>query len=324
MNLKQALHDRLWRAFQKWEELRTTGVTKRDLKFRGLRERGDVNHYLRPLIFTGNTMRTYEAILRRFVDSCPQARSLEDIGKREFKAFIQDGMERCLAAKTLKTMCSALAKFGSLTGQTSSFTGLARKFGDRIRSMVKDGRLRPPSRRTPSGEVLARQLEVLKEWDARHYARTDEPRAYHLARSLQWETACRAVSATERMTAECLLPDGRVVIVGKGGRRDVIPISPELHFRLRSWFAHYSGKLTDLRGYECAYRRAILASGGRATGTHGTRRAAVQAFFSNRYAQARAAGLTASEASRQAAGDALERLGHSRTRSDHRDCYLAG
>jgi len=36
MELKQEVHDLLWTAFRRWQELRETGVTKHDLKMRGL------------------------------------------------------------------------------------------------------------------------------------------------------------------------------------------------------------------------------------------------------------------------------------------------
>lgn len=323
MSLKQALHDRLWGAFQRWLDLRAaTGVEKKELKMRGVREFGDRDHYLRPLIVTGNTMRTYESILRRFIAAFPEARRLEDLGKREFRAFIEAGIARGLSASSLRTQCSALSKLGALTGQSASFSGLARRYSARIRELVAAGHLHGPSRKTPGVELLGRQLEVLRAWDARHFARTGVPRGYHLSRCLQWETCCRAVSATERMTADCLLPGNRVTIIGKGGRQDVFEISPELHARLRAWFTHYRGPLADLRGYQSAYRRAIKAAGGRATGTHGARRAAVQSFFRLVYSEHRASGLTPAGAADRAAGDAIERLGHSRDRRDHRSCYL--
>lgn len=322
MSLKQALHDRLWNAFQRWQAIRETGVEKRDLKMRGLREFSDPDRYLRPLIITGTTMRTYESILRRFIAAFPDAHRLEDLAKREFRAFIDAGIARGLSASSLRTQCSALSKLGALTGQSASFSALAKRYSARIRELVAAGQLRGPSRTTPSEPILGRQLQCLREWDARHFDRHDAPRAYHLARCLQWETCGRAISVTARMTADRLLDDNRVELIGKGGRRDTFELSPELHQLLRSWFAHNPGPLADHRGYRDAYRRAILAVGGRATGTHGARRAAVRAFFAGVYADLRASGLHPAAAADRAAGDAIERLGHSRDRRDHRHCYL--
>lgn len=322
MSLRGELHDRLWRAYVRWHEMREQGATKHDLKMQGLREYGDVNRYTRNVIFTANTLHTYDRILGRFLESCPQAQRLEDTGKREFKAFMDRAITAGLSAKTLKTMSSALAKFGALTGRTKSFAALSEKYGEKIRALVRTGVIAGPSRSTPSVEILQRAIKVLQEWDARHFARTDEPRAYHLAAQLQWETSARGISATERVTDASLLDGNRIELVGKGGRRDIFGISSELHRRLRAWFAHNRGPLADLRGYQCAYRRAILAVGGRVTGTHGARRAAARAFFGRRYGEGRAAGLDPKTASRRAAGDAIERLGHSRDRRDHRRWYL--
>ena len=151
MSLKQDLHDRLWHAFQRWESLRATGVTKRALKLAGLREHGDVHHALRPLIFTGNTLRTYEAVLERFLDSCPAVERLEDIGRHEFRAFMDKSIAEGLKAKTLKLYASALAKFGALTGQSESFAVLADKYARRIRKLQAVGTVEgPPAGPLPS------------------------------------------------------------------------------------------------------------------------------------------------------------------------------
>ncbi len=322
MSLRSELHDRLWRAFERWHEMREQGATKHDLKIRGLREYRDANHYTRNVIFTANTLHTYERILGRFMDSCPHAHRLEDIGKRDLKAFMDRAIAEGMSAKTLKTRASALAKFGALTGQTRSFAALAEKYGEKIRQLVRTGEIAGPSRSTPSVEVLLRTIEVLKEWDARHFDRTGDPRSYHLAARLQWETSARGVSATERITPVSLLDGNRIELIGKGGRRDVFEISPELHALLRAWFAHNPGKLADLRGYQCAYARAIKAAGGYVTGTHGARRASIRDYYGRLYAQRRAEGLAPAKAAARAVGDAIERLGHSRTRRDHRRWYL--
>ena len=124
------------------------------------------------------------------------------------------------------------------------------------------------------------------------------------------------------MTAASLLPDNRIELIGKGGRRDVFTLSSDLHAALLSHLAHSPARLADLRGYQAAYRRAVLATGSRVTGTHGARRASARTFYARRYAEARTAGLAPAPAADQAAGDAIERLGHSRDRTDHRSWYL--
>ncbi len=322
MTLKNELHDRLWRAYERWHDLRHQGETKHELKMRGLAEHADVNRCTRNLIFSANTLHTYEKILGRFLDSCAGAQHLEDLGKREFRAFMDKAIADGLAVKTLKQYGSALAKYGALTGQTRSFANLSESYARKVRELARAGELRGPSRETPTLPVRDRMIGILRARDARHFDRTGDPRAYHLSARIQKETKARGISATERVTAASPLDGNRLTIVGKGGRRDIMEISPELHGLLRAWFAHNTGHLADLRGYRSAYRRAILAAGGHATGTHGSRRAAAQEDYDATYTLYRREGLTPGKAADRAAGDVIARLGHSRNRKDHRKLYL--
>jgi hypothetical protein len=283
MSMKQDLHDRLWQAFQSWLDLRQTGITKRDLKMRGLRECGDPNRYTRNLIFAGNTLRTYERVLRDFVEyarlECGATR-IEDIGKKEFRAYMDRAIAQGLAVKTLNLYRSALAKFGSsVTGQTQSFAALSEKYGWKIRQLAKLGQLATPTRATPGREVLERAIAFSKAWDARHFDRTGEERVYHLAARLQLETAARSVSVTERLTAASLRDGNQLILVAKGGKEETFTISPDLHRTLVLYFAHHAGPLASQRGYQSAYRRAIEAAGGRVTGTHGARRRSAQDYY---------------------------------------------
>ena len=184
MSLKQDVHDKLWHAFQRYQSLRETGVGKHELKLRGIREASDPNLYTRNLIFTGNTLRSYEGVLKNFVDQAAKefgVTQLRDIGKREFRAFMDRSIAKGLAVKTLNRYRSALAKLGALIGKTESFKALSSKYGAKIRELAKAGALPTPTRVTPSREVLERTVENLRQADARHFARTGEPRAYHLA-----------------------------------------------------------------------------------------------------------------------------------------------
>jgi hypothetical protein len=217
---------------------------------------------------------------------------------------------------------SALAKFGALTGQTESFAALSQKYGWKIRALAKTGQLPSPARATPSREVLERAIAVLRDWDARHFLRTGEARAYHLAARLQLETTARSVSVTRRLTRDSLRPDNQVLLVGKGGKEQLFTISPVLHRTLELWFAHHRGPLAAHRGYQSAYARAMLAAGGRVTGTHGARRRGARDGYLQAYREAVGSGLTPAEAARKAAGDAVQALGHSRHRRDHRSWYL--
>lgn len=325
MSLKQDVHDRLWQAFQRWQELRLTGVGKHDLKMQGIRECGDLNRFTRSLIFTGNTLRSYEGVLKDFVEFAKHehgATRLEDAGKKEFRAFMDRAIERGLAVKTLNRFRSALAKFGSLTGQTQSFAALSEKYGWKIRSLAKTGQLPSPSRATPSRDVLDRTIAILRGRDSRHFDRTGNSRAYHLAARIQLETAVRSVSATSRLTAQCLREANQIALVGKGGKEQLFTLSPELHGTIRLWFAHNPGPLAGQRGYQSAYARAMAAAGGRVLGTHGARRRAAQDRYASNYHQAVNSGMAPAAASDKAAGDAIQALGHSRHRRDHRKWYL--
>lgn len=325
MSLKQDIHDRLWQAFQRWQGLRAAGAAKHELKMRGLRECGDPNRYTRDLIFTGNTLRSYEGVLKDFVEHAQTehgAKRLEDVGKKDFRFYMDRAIERGLAVKTLNRFRSALAKFGALTGQTESFAALSEKYGWKIRGLARTGELRGPTRATPSREAVERTIDILKTWDARHFARTGDSRAYHLAARLQLETAARSVSVTERATSASLLDGNRIVLIAKGGKEQVFTLSPELHRTLQLWFAHNSGPLAGRRGYQSAYARAILATGGKVTGTHGARRRSARDQYAEEYRKAVGSGLNPKAAAQEAAGNVVEALGHSRHRQDHRHWYL--
>jgi hypothetical protein len=325
MSLKQDVHDRLWQAFQRWEEIRQTGVSKHDLKMHGIRECGDSNRFTRSLIFTGNTLRSYEAPLKDFVEFARQERGasrLEDIGKNEFREFMDRAIGRGLAVKTLNRYRSALAKFGALTGQTQSFATLSRKYGWKIRALGKQGQLPSPTRATPSREVLERAIAILRDRDARHFARTGEARGYSLAARLQLETAARSVSVTSRLTIDSLRTDCQVALIGKGGKEQLFKIPADLHSTLKLWFAHNSGPLTGQRGYQSAYARAMGAAGGHVTGTHGARRRSARDQYADLYRKGIKRGLSPGNSASEAAGDAIQLLGHSRHRRDHRSWYL--
>jgi hypothetical protein len=192
--------NRLWHAFQRWQELRATGVTKRELKLRGLREHSDVNRHIRPLIFARSTAAGYETALRGLLEIARQngIERLDDIGEREWRAFMDRAVEQRLAAKTLARYASAVAKLACLTGRSSSGIAFAAKCHTRIRGLVKSGEIAGAARATPSSDVARRAIELLRVWDGRHFQRTDEPRAYHLVARLQLETSCRSISATTR------------------------------------------------------------------------------------------------------------------------------
>lgn len=324
--LKAELHDRLWNAQQKWFALREDAkVTKHELKIAGIREAGDPNRLLRSIIFTGRTRMTYEQILKGFVEFVHArfgVERLDGIDGRHARAFLDDGIARGLAAKTLHTQRSAIAKLFALVGKTESGAALSRKYGERIRALVAESKLQGPRRETPAAEVVSRAIEILRKWDEEHAARTGRPRAYHLAARLQMETAGRSVSVTERMTKECLKEVNQVELTGKGGRNVLATITSDLHAALLAHLEAAGGPLADLRGYQAAWRRAVQAAGGPVAGTHGLRRRSIQEFYRAEYARLLARGMPPDQARAEARAAAVERLGHSRDRSDQAECYL--
>lgn len=325
MSLKRELHDRLWSAFQRWQTMRAEGERKFDLKMRGIRECGDSNCHTRNVIFSGETLRSYERVLGHFVAFAREESGvthLEEIGKKEFRDFMDRAIEAGLSAKTLKGYLSALSKLGSLIGKSQAFIGLAAHYSKKIRDLTRAGLLAGPARATPSLAILERAIEILRAWDARHFDRTGDPRAYHLAARLQRETSCRRISATERVTAASLRDNDQIVLVGKGGKEQTFTLSPELHRDLKAYLTLYPGRLADKEGYRSAYARAMKAAGGRVLGTHGARRAAAQEAYRNGYHEAIGSGVSPKEAADRAAGNAIERLGHCRNRQDHRRWYL--
>jgi len=324
MSMQSELHDRLWHAFARWQELRATGVTKRELKLRGLRESNDVNRHIRPLIFARSTAAGYEAALRGLVEIARHngIERLDDIGKREWRAFMDRAFEERLAAKTLGRYASAVAKLACLSGRSESGIAFSAKCQRTIRERVRQGKIAGPGRATPSAEVVGRAIEILREWDGRHFERTDEPRAHHLAARLQLETSCRSISATTRVTADSLRSDDRIALVAKGGHVEEHVLSSELHRLLSTYLGTYGGRLADRDGYRAGWKRAIAAAGGHVTGTHGLRRLSAQDFYLRQYRAAVRDGLSPQAAADRAAGDAIEKLGHSRDRADHRRVYL--
>ncbi len=323
--MKQDLHDRLWNAQQRWFALRERGMTKREIKLRGLREGADPNRHTRNLIFAGSTRRSYERVLKAFVEFAYRehgCRRLEDIGKKEFRAFMDRGIAQGLAAKTLHQYRSALSKLGALTGRTESAAALSEAYGRKIRELVRSGTLEGPTRAIPSAEVAQRTVEILRAWDGRHFERTDELRAYHLVARLQLETGCRSISATTRVTRDSLGQANQITLRGKGGRLATVTISPDLHRFLGLYRGARPGPLADQHAYQTAYARAVRIAGGKVTGTHGLRRLSTQEFYRRRYREAIGSGMSSSQAASMATGDAVERLGHTRHRSDVARWYL--
>lgn len=318
--MKKAMHDRLWNAQERWLALRAEGQTKRGLKIQGIREAGDPNLHTRNLLFTGSTKRAVEETLKSFLEFAHErfgVQRLEDLGKCEFRAFIEDGIARGLAPTTLEARLSHLAKAGALLGKSESFGALARRLSADLPRPTAT-----PGHPTPSRGAAESAIDLLRVWDREHEARTGKPRAYHLAARLQLETGARSVSATERLLPDCLLEGNLVRLVGKGGRLVVAPIPPELHQAMADHLQRTGGPLAELRAYQMAWRRAVLVSGGRVAATHGLRRRAARSFYSAAYARLIAGGLSPKDARSEARAEAVERLGHGRDRSDQAACYL--
>lgn len=277
------------------------------------------------VISAGRTRVTYERALKSFLEFAHQrfgVQRLDDIDTKHAKAFLDDAIQRGLAAKTLHTYRSALAKGFALIGKTASGASLSRKFGEKIRDLVTAGAIPGPTRATPSREVVERAIEILRGWDTRHCERTGRPRAYHLAARLQMETAARSISVTERLTRECLKGANLLAAIGKGGQTTLAQVSADLYAAVAGHLDKAGEPLADLRGYQAAWRRAVEAAQGRVTGTHGLRRLSTQQFYRSEYARRVAVGASPPEAWQAARAEAVQRLGHSRDRTDQAACYL--
>ncbi len=95
--------------------MRETGVTKHELKIRGIREAGAPNLYTRNILFTGNTLRSYEGVPKFFVEHAQReygVQRLEDAGKKALRSFMDRAIEQGLAVKTLHRYRSALTSRG--------------------------------------------------------------------------------------------------------------------------------------------------------------------------------------------------------------------
>ncbi|HVR83171.1 MAG TPA: hypothetical protein VMU54_02595, partial [Planctomycetota bacterium] len=151
---------------------------------------------------------------------------------------------------------------------------------------------------------------------------------YHLAVLLQKEATLRAIEATDRLTPQSLLglegDQGTLSILGKGGRHRTVRISRELYLEIEEFFRRSSAEsLAPLRGYQQALRRAVLATGGRSTGSHAQRRTSATELKNALYKDYAKAGHSPKEARELAVQDTVEHLGHSRTRKDLATAYLS-
>jgi len=324
--MKEELHQRLWGAQQRWFDARSGGQTKRDLKVDGLREHGNMFAKTKGLIFTGTTRVTYERELKRFVEYSHEVRGKlrnEDLDTKDFGAYLDHLLQRGLSAKELNKVKSAISKFGALYGKAESFARVSRKWGRRIRELLRNDELAAPARPHVTPQVRGAAVQRLEDLDAE----CPSPRAYALVSRLQQEASLRAIEATDRFCRSSLTglsgEVGRISVLGKGGRIRTAEISRDLYLRIEAHFESSSRPtLADLRGYEQALRRATLAVGGRATGSHSHRRTSASERKNKLYWQYAAQGLTPQEARRIAVEDTVEHLGHSRTRRDLAAAYL--
>jgi hypothetical protein len=171
-------------------------------------------------------------------------------------------------------------------------------------------------------------IDRLRHLDALAEARKGEPRGYALALELQKEGSLRSIEATERLTRQSLIgfegDKGRIAVTGKGGRIRTVFVSKDLYGRLEGHFKRSKdGSLAPLRAYQVAVRRATLAVGGHATGTHAHRRTSAVEVKNEKYKKHLKDGKTTKKASEMATQDAVEHLGHSRNRRDLALAYLS-
>ena len=328
--MKQELNARLWQAQQRWFELKDQGYTKHELKLQGLRERGDMFYATRGIIFTGATRLAYEQELKRFLDYAHLVRGKSDnaqIDKKDFRAYMEARMAEGGAKAEMNKIRAAIVKFGALYGKWESFHALSKKLGEKIRELSRSGQLRGPARPHVSPEVRQAVLDRLKALDAAAEVRTGLPRAYSLVLDLQKEASLRSIEATDRFTRESLLglsgDKGRIAILGKGGRVRTAFVSADLYRRLEAHFNRSkTAALAPRRAYQVALRRATLAIGGKATGSHAHRRTSALEEKNSRYQDQLKKGNTTKKARQLAVEETVEHLGHSRNRRDLAAAYL--
>jgi hypothetical protein len=320
--MKDELHARLWTAQQRWFSQKAAGESKLSLKLQGIGARGVPSFATRLILFTGATRFAYERELKRFLDYVHEVLGRTDnaqIDKRDFRAYMETKIAQGAARTELNKIRAAVVKFGALYGKWESFHAMSVKLGARIREL----RLPSPIRPHVSVDVRQAALEHLRERDAQAEARKGSPRGYALALELQKEASLRSIEATDRFTAQSLIGQGRIAIIGKGGRPRTAEISERLYERLQMHFCRSNeSALARRRAYQVALRRAILAAGGQATGSHAQRRTSAVELKNRKYRQHLDAGRTTREARRQAVEDTVEHLGHSRTRKDLASAYL--
>lgn len=163
--MKKDVHDRLWNAQQRWFAMREEGHTTHELKMRGLREAGDPKRFTRNVIFVGTTRVSYERTLKSFVEFAHRefgVQKVDEIGKKEFRAYMDQAIQAEASAKTLNHYRNAIAKLGALMGRTESFAALSKQYGKKIRELARGGVLKGPSRKTLGRETLERPIEILR------------------------------------------------------------------------------------------------------------------------------------------------------------------
>jgi hypothetical protein len=328
--MKNDIHNRLWQAQQRWFSLKEQGYTKHALKMQGVRERGDMFYATRAIVFTGATRLAYEQELKRFLEYAHTVRGKTDnnqVDKKDFRAYMEARLAQGGAKAEMNKIRAAIVKFGALYAKWESFHALSKKIGEKIRELSRAGQLRTPSRPHVSPEVRAAVIDRLRHLDSLAEARRSEPRGYALALELQKEGSLRSIEATERFTRQSLLglegDKGRIAVLGKGGRVRTVLISKDLYARLEGHFGRSkAANLAPLRAYQVAVRRATLAVGGGATGTHAHRRASAVEVKNERYKKHLKDGKTTKKASELAVQDTVEHLGHSRNRRDLAAAYL--
>ncbi len=329
--MKDELHARLWGAQQRWFALKDQGWTKHDLKMQGIRERGDMFYATRGVIFMGTTRLAYEHELKRFLDYAHTVRGKSEnaqIDRKDFRAYMEARLAQGGAKSEMNKIRAAIVKFGALYGKWESFHALSKKLGATIRELSRSGRLRGPARPHVTPEVRQAVLERLARLDALAEARNGLPRGYALALELQKEASLRSIEATDRFTRGSLLgldgDKGRISILGKGGRVRTALISGDLYRRLEAHFSRAKAEaLAPRRAYQVALRRATLAVGGKATGSHAQRRTSAVELKNRKYRDHLQAGATTRDARKKAVEDTVEHLGHSRNRKDLAKAYLS-
>src|ERR1051325_556809 len=160
-----------------FERMKSFGVSKRELKMKGINEGKPFFHYYAGKIFSFSTFETYKPKVKTFVHWCNDRYGVEHIVQIKhgmFREYVAERLSR-LKPNTVKTHLAAIAKFGEGIGKIESFHRVSRQTQRQL-----------PTEKVsrPTYQGIGQALHVLREVE-------QKDARYGLAMRVQLETACR-------------------------------------------------------------------------------------------------------------------------------------